>query len=342
MKLINELGLDILETPLVKRTLADFTAVFLADLFPRLTALFIEPSVLPHQIIDKARALGADLILQDQSTHCVNLTEPAFAQDYEIPFYYLSGDFAHFRNPTPGIIFFPYWLVQARQFPDNDLDFGSYTDINRKYFCSSICRHPRDHRVYNFLQLRKRHYTSQIFWTFYNCPHFVFPIENVYDCNDQEWNSFLEYYQQAPQIEGWGEYECISNTKWDAFVNSYFNLVSETYTTHQFASEKSYKPFLSGQIPVIYGAPGANRVLADIGFDMFYDIVNHHLYDDHAHVTDRIDQIWVELDRLSNLNMIEIFQATADRRRKNKEYFFSQELLTYLLEPLHKAMKEID
>jgi hypothetical protein len=51
------------------------------------------------------------------------------------------------------------------------------------------------------------------------------------------------------------------------------NLVTETDINLLWLSEKTCKPFMARQIPIIVGSAGVNKFLQDIGLDMFVDIV---------------------------------------------------------------------
>lgn len=336
MKIINEDGNEWVNLPLQQKTLITAIAVFLKDYFPNKTALLLHPTISPHTTIDTAKKFNVDIILQDQAHHCVDLSEPAFSNNWEIPFYYLTNNFEEFYNPRHGLIFYPYWLIKAQSFFSNT-DIGSHTDIHRTYLASSICRHPRIHRIYNFIKLRKMSFFSKTFWTFYKCDHIQ--IEQPALVSNLEWQQFEQYYNAAESIFG-GEEQCIEDTNWEAFADSYINLTSETYLNYSFASEKSFKPFLAGQIPVIYGAPGANKLLADIGFDMFYDIIDHNEYDFLPTVEKRIEKMLSLVDKVSTYNFSEIFKETEMRRKKNRDYLCSKEVLDLLLTPLFNILKK--
>ena len=339
MRILNEHGEEWINLPPHQFDQTSEIAVFLHNYFPGKTALLVGPTVIPHLTIEIAKKLNVDLILQERASHCVDLFEPTFAKDWDIPFYYLSSNFDFLYNPVPGILFYPYWLTVSRTFPDNSLIFGSEQDINRQYMCSSICRHPKEHRIYNFIKLQNKNYFNKVYWTFYKCDHInVDKITGVTDCEQQQ---FDKYYAAAPSLTRVGESECIRLTSWDAFTNSYLNLTSETYTNYNFLSEKSYKPFLAGQIPVIYGPRNANKMLSDIGFDMFYDVIDHNKYDNLPTIQERIDVILDSIESIADTNFLNLFSTTTNRRMKNKKHLFSQEVLDLLLTPLFNKLREI-
>jgi hypothetical protein len=334
MKVINEHGEECINLPETRIDQTAEIAFFLNELKYDKTVLLIHPTVPPHTSIEFAKKLGVDIIFQEQASHCVDLFEPTFASNWPIPFYYLANNLEFFYNTIPGIIYYPYWLLACRRFPDNKLTIGSEQDIDRKYFASSICRHPKFHRIYNFIKLRQKPYLDKIFWTFWRCNHIHLDRQPPPGTNLRldEWTDFLNYYDNARYESSLlGDEVCIIETNWPAFTDSYINITSETYTSYKFTSEKSFKPFLAGQIPMIYGTLGANRLLANTGFDMFYDIINHDQYDNLETEQDRIDGMLKILDDLVDLDFEQIFRETVGRRKKNKEHLFSKDIEEFLM-----------
>jgi hypothetical protein len=340
MPIINEHGEEWVNLPLHRIDQTAEIAFFLNQYYSNKTVLLIQPTVVSRTSIKIAKKLNADVILQEQASHCVELVEPTFANNWDIPFYYLSNNLIFLHDPVPGILFYPYWLLASRRFPNNNLVFGSSSDINRKYTCASICRHPRDHRIYNFIKLQKKPYFNKIYWTFWKCDHISVSREMLQEISvtDQEWKQFSDYYENAA-IDYTGEMECITLTNWDAFLQSYINLTSETYQVYNFTSEKSFKPFLSGQIPMIFGAKNANKFLSDMGFDMFYDIVNHKTYDTHENLQDRLDNLHKCVDTIIDLDFSEIFKQTAERRKKNKDHLFSRDVEQLLMKSFFEKLQ---
>lgn len=60
-------------------------------------------------------------------------------------------------------------------------------------------------------------------------------------------------------------------------------------------TEKTLKPFLAHQLPMIYGLKGLNGVLRDLGFDLFDDLIQHSLYenidDPHKRLIIMVDEL---------------------------------------------------
>jgi len=83
----------------------------------------------------------------------------------------------------------------------------------------------------------------------------------------------------------------------------YIDVVTETSVDYQFITEKSLKPFMLLQFPIIFGYSGIIQYFRDKGFDMFDDIIDHS-YDklSNDNLTEKSDMIVSELERLCDLD----------------------------------------
>ena len=106
---------------------------------------------------------------------------------------------------------------------------------------------------------------------------------------------------------------------------SYINLVSETddgsETNGIFITEKSLKPFIYSQIPIILGKSGIVNHLRSYGFDMFDDIIDH-AYDSVDNIDEKTDLIYVELEKISKLKLPEMYSTLIDRFKHNYDLFY--------------------
>lgn len=104
------------------------------------------------------------------------------------------------------------------------------------------------------------------------------------------------------------------------------NIVTETVTDHVYISEKTCKPFLACQIPIIVGAAGITRFLHDVGLDMFGDIIPWQSWDNEPNENVRIQKIanFVS-DWLTHGNVLDQYALVEHRVRNNKVYFHSQQ-----------------
>jgi hypothetical protein len=117
--------------------------------------------------------------------------------------------------------------------------------------------------------------------------------------------------------------------------------VTETSLTEGvILTEKSCKPFMAYQIPIIVGPIGANQFLQDIGLDMFADYVPWHSWDNETDHKLKMQKIVAFLDQLLagptvEQDILNMHQQSHLRLIKNKERFHSQEFLNLLTQQLN-------
>ena len=107
--------------------------------------------------------------------------------------------------------------------------------------------------------------------------------------------------------------------------NSYINLVSETTSKSEvpksglFITEKSMKPFIQGQLPIILGQSGIARKLQEYGFDMFDDIIDIS-YDDMNDLDTKVQFIYDLLVKLNEIDFTELFEREDIQKRLRNNY----------------------
>ena len=119
------------------------------------------------------------------------------------------------------------------------------------------------------------------------------------------------------------------------------NLVTETSLTEGvILTEKTCKPFLAYQIPVILGPIGANKFLQDMGLDMFEDYIPWRTWDNEINHKLKTQKIVTFLDQLlasptAEQDILLIHQQMHPRLVRNKERFHSREFLDLLTRQLN-------
>jgi hypothetical protein len=117
------------------------------------------------------------------------------------------------------------------------------------------------------------------------------------------------------------------------------NVVTETVVDRPSLSEKSCKPFVARQIPIIVGPRHANRFLSDLGLDMFEDLIPWKTWDDETDVETKLQLIsnfvisWVQSGTI-----LPSYRSVTNRVERNKQYFHSDEFRRTIL----KRMPVID
>lgn len=102
------------------------------------------------------------------------------------------------------------------------------------------------------------------------------------------------------------------------------NVVTETVMGRMSLSEKTCKPFVARQIPIIVGPKNCNRFLCDLGLDMFGDLVPWATWDDEEDQDVRMQRIaafviaWMASGRV-----LDDYKTCRERVERNKQYFHS-------------------
>jgi len=100
----------------------------------------------------------------------------------------------------------------------------------------------------------------------------------------------------------------------------YVDVVTETHFGTKFITEKSVKPFMLLQFPIIFGYSGIIQYFRDKGFDMFDDIIDHS-YDklDSNQLSEKSDTIVTELERLCDLDWKKLNKDNKHRLELNQK-----------------------
>ena len=240
-------------------------------------------------------------------------------------FVVLSGNARYFLNPKKHICYLPYWfLMQKLQY-----DRIPATDSVRPYTVSSLNGKSKYHRIENFIKLKEKPYFNKMLFTMND----NFNLEECrLETQIEFWNDdIVEKFQSLLLTEELkrGHYQDHS-TVHPAYTDAYVNYVTETSirTREIFCSEKTWKPFMSGQFGVWLSNPGHVEFLRAIGFDVFDDVFGGHAYDKETNLNRRIDQIHDLFDSIMSMDLTSIYQSTLARRQANIDWFYSNDLET--------------
>lgn len=279
-----------------------------------------------------------ETIIIDQSQEPVTFTqqfidtEKLFSESLH-NFLILASDVNYLLYPTNNICYYPYHFISSRELACQDTDIISDNTI-RKYKISCINGQGRYHRIENYIKLTKKLYFNQMLVRMHNNylgPDRLVFIGNTSDIDKNILDEFNLIKENLPT-----NHHCTFEIYDESFCNSYINFITETTVSNTvtFISEKTFKAFRSGQLPIWLGSPNTVKYIRDLGFDVFDDIINHS-YDQEPNWHTRIDIIHQEIDRLINLDLDLVWKETINRRLKNRQWLLSEELL-------HKATAHID
>jgi hypothetical protein len=154
-------------------------------------------------------------------------------------------------------------------------------------------------------------------------------IENIKNNIPIEIDNFVEDIDEYVSIKGDLHYEFV-------FGDSYIDLVTENViddNKNEFEiktiTEKTIKPFLFYQIPIIISQKDIMKSLKNLGFDLFDDLIDLK-FDSMESPIERIELAVKEIDKLKNYNLSDYFIKNKHRFIKNKnlvlKYGFSDGL----------------
>jgi hypothetical protein len=248
---------------------------------------------------------------------------------------YVTSDYGLVTNPKQNVQFFPTFLYNFSR-----KDRAWYTHVNHiVYDCDinksqKLCcfnRMPSWHRVYLYTLLVERPWFTNIFYTFGN--HTADNDYRIENLSNEERSVFFKHQHRLPIGVVSTDTDQINDVGigHPAYSQCAFNLVTETSVDIRFISEKTCKPFMACQIPIIVGPPGINTFLESIGLDMFSDLIIWKQWDNEPNARTRITMIVNFLDQFIKKDLVQIHQNLHVRIQQNKTYFHSIEFQKRLL-----------
>lgn len=241
---------------------------------------------------------------------------------YTDNFVVLSGDATYLNHAKNSICFVPYLYLWQKY----SYNATPAQDQSRTYRISCMNKVARYHRIENFIKLRRRPYFDQLLFNmWYHYDKKTIKRQTVRKFyNEQIIKEFESLLPEQPGLL----HDDAHRIDLPAWTDSYTNLVTETsvYDNTVFVSEKTWKPFMSGQFGLWLSNPGTVAHLRSLGFDLFDDVFFDHSYDKETNLNHRIDMIHATIDRFMTMDTEQIWKATLPRRQANVDRFYSQDL----------------
>jgi hypothetical protein len=272
-----------------------------------------------------------DVILIDYTTNYVRheLEETIYRllSQYVLPkpWFIITSNFKYYNSQHSHIIYYPIYAIDG-------LDLNRTTNIEikdqRSHNICFLTYHYHLHRILIMLEL----YTQTNFEScLINLPKF----DSINDSCRQSLNNSLPYlttaerqlvndmFKLAPLFADTADLqENIVNLNNRAFSNSYINIFTESDHPRPWVTEKSIKPFLSGQFFAVFGHPNAYVHLKELGFDLFEDYIPMPQHQDFRQNLKELMNIIIDLIP----KIQSVWDDTYDRRLHNYRLARSPEL----------------
>lgn len=227
----------------------------------------------------------------------------------------LTNNFEFWYKPQPNYVFFPLflWMYSLRTslwWPGFSFDAGS--DKTQQIMC--LNKNPRPHRTWLWDRFNRSGVIAKMDYSF-----------EQPDSNPEQypWPRPLKVDNDAISSSLHGNDVSVNNM---VYYKCAVNLVTETGTDFTYVSEKTCKPFIARQIPVIVGSYDINRFLSDTGLDMFEDIVPWRTWDSDLDEQSRLTKIadFVE-SWINSGTILDDYRRVLPRIEQNKRYFHSEQ-----------------
>ena len=266
------------------------------------------------------------------------------ANQLNLGLYFLTSDYRHWDNISSNECFYPNWYFELRSNAQRNKyrEFNWPTDRKYNFSCNNMSNY-RSEKIYNYIECFRR-YRKDWIVSIYDHPNAEISKLDLHDVGkinqDQIkiWNEQIKHTINfyKPDLYNQEPYSAM-NTIFPGHVDAYCNLVMEHSMEIEILSEKSFKPFVSKQIPVYLAHAGCCTFLTKLGFDLFYDFIDHNKYDNIGLGTDRrfpepwvkrVDQVHELIDKLYTTNFTDFINDvnTKLRLENNCDYFYSDSI----------------
>jgi len=211
----------------------------------------------------------------------------------------LTNNFEFFYRPSSGVFFFPLflWAYSLRKtlwWEDFVFDAG----INKTQGFMCLNNQPREHRTKLYQLMQNNGAVSHIVYTINRQG---LPDEPT-DLNRNDVGVGHPVYAQTA-----------------------VNIVTETAVDLAWISEKTCKPFVAHQIPIIVASAGVNKFLQDTGLDMFEDLVPWQSWDSESDTNVRLEKIAAFVEQwIHSGTILDDYRRVLPRIQANKQYFHSE------------------
>jgi hypothetical protein len=262
----------------------------------------------------------------------------------------ITDDFTYYYQPNDNIVFFPYniWLQATKSihtyYPYKDTVY----DTTIEKTCTLMClnRNLEWHRIYLFSLLASKRWFNLIDYSFMRplgdrlnnqvnvkkhltddeldiirSYEYLLPIKLDYEQDIPEYKIPIMYSYGASSVNS------------PVYSRNAIDLVTETTLVNGIGlTEKTAKPIMAYQIPILVAPAGSSHFLEDIGIDMFSDYIPWKTWDNVEDHKTRMKMIVGFLDTIMNDpdKILETHHKFKPRLIKNKEYFHSKEFANLL------------
>jgi hypothetical protein len=256
------------------------------------------------------------------------------------PWIIITSDFKYYNQQHSHIVYYPIYLIDG-------LDKGNETTVEfknqRSHNVCCLTYHYYWHRLLILLELHNR---TKFESCLVNLP-MLSQLNNIqaqslensfFGLTAKEKQMVNEMFEMAPIVaDPTDPKDEIVNLKNSAFHDSYINIFTESDYAYPMVTEKSIKPFLSGQFFAVFGHSSAYLHLKELGFDLFEDYLPMPQHEDFRQ---NINELMNMIDELKP-KLADAWNDTYHRRLDNYTLARSPELRNKLCYHLSTRLNNI-
>jgi hypothetical protein len=249
----------------------------------------------------------------------------------------------------PRMFYYPYWYhwTMVEGWPEwVEKNTDLVLNKNRQYSLGCLNGKPRNHRIANYLGLKKKPYYNNTCISFFQS--IGSEVVDDFELTDAE---LAEWQQLEPTLptNPWLTDHFVNVVKDKAdlslnspqLVDSYLHLIVETKTQPQiFMSEKTWKPVVTAVPFLIWGNPKTVNFMRSIGVDTYDDVIDHKYYDTEKDHRQRLNKLHKVLDDLMTVGAEQVYNQLADRATANRIKFFNGEFDKMYLPAIKQAITQ--
>ena len=287
-----------------------------------------------------------DIIIIDYATNYMRreleekLCEQLAQHTLPKPWIIITSDFKYFNQQHDHIVYYPIYLIDG-------LDKGGNTEIEindlRTHSICFLTYHYHWHRVLILLALYQQ-------MRFESCLINLPELSTLTDSqshslknsliylNPEEKQLVDEMFGLAPLVADDTDIQVeLVDIENKSFQNSYINIFTESDYPKPFVTEKSVKPFLSGQFFAVFGHPAAYLHLKELGFDLFEDYLP---MPQHKNFRQNLQELMNTINGLIP-NIVSVWNDTYQRRLHNYTLARSSQLRDKLCQRLLEKVNNV-
>ena len=236
----------------------------------------------------------------------------------------LTNNFSFWYDPKPNFVFFPLflWMYSLRSnLWWSGFSFDAGSNKTKEIMC--LNNRPRPHRTW--------------LWDRFNSTGVISKMVYSFTQPDSQAEKYCWHYPLNIESENFDLTRNDIGVDHLVYTQCAVNLVTETCTDFTYVSEKTCKPFIARQIPILVSSHNVNQFLTDAGLDMFEDIVPWRTWDNDQDEKSRLVKIADFVESWVNSGTILTdYQKALPRLERNKQYFHSEQFRDRIMNQMVK------